>query len=96
MIQQIIEAEMQKRKALKTVSVQNEHQQTVISSAYGYKCIKRFGLYNKKYESVKKNISKFTYELEEDYEEEEEEDNYDGEDEYPLESDFVNIITKQR
>lgn len=44
--------------------------------------------------SVKKNISKFTYELEEDYEKED--DNYDGEDEYPLESDFVNIITKQR
>ena len=43
--------------------------------------------------SVKKNISKFSYELEEDYEDD---DNYDCEDEYPLESDFVNIIAKQR
>ena len=43
--------------------------------------------------SVKKNISKFSYELEEDYEDD---DNYDSEDEYPLESDFVNIIAKQR
>ena len=43
--------------------------------------------------SVKKNISKFSYELEEDYEDD---DNYDSEDEYPLESDFINIIAKQR
>ena len=43
--------------------------------------------------SVKKNISKFSYELEEDYEDN---DNYDSEDEYPLESDFINIIAKQR
>ena len=43
--------------------------------------------------SVKKNIGKFSYELEEDYEDD---DNYDSEDEYPLESDFINIIAKQR
>lgn len=37
--------------------------------------------------SVKKNIGKFSYEYEDDY---------DSGDEYPLESDFINIITKQR